>query len=120
MGAKKDPKKDFKPPAIGGGQTGWLDVERLPTSIKINDEWVLPRGGTMEWLMSKGYVPDGDNTNVMKPNPLTKDTKNLDTDTYRHLQLLPLIIFMFLNPRDQMIFAGITDPIKKVFLPFPI
>ena len=51
---------------------------------------------------SKGYVPDSNNANVINQTPLTKDTKNLDTDIYRHLQLLPLITYMFLNPRDQM------------------
>ena len=41
------------------------DAKNLPTSIKINDEWVLPRGGTMEWLMTKGYVPHPNKKNIM-------------------------------------------------------
>ena len=121
LGAKKDPKKDFKlPPAIGGGQTGWLDVERLPTSIKINDEWVLPRGGTMEWLMSKGYVPDSDNANVMKPNPFDKRYKEP-----RHRYLPPLAttpidyIYVPKPKRSNDPFAGIADPIEKSFSPLP-
>jgi hypothetical protein len=70
---KKTTSKDFKfRPSKQGGQVGSFDAEGLPTSIKINDEWVLPRNGTMEWLMTKGYVPDSDDRNVMKPNPNDK------------------------------------------------
>ena len=69
LGNKKE-KKAFKlRPSISGDQTGWFDAEGLPTSIKINNEWVLPRGGTMEWLMTKGYVPDSEDKNIMRPNP---------------------------------------------------
>ena len=70
---KMTTKKDFNlRPSKQGGQVGSFDAEGLPTSIKINNQWVLPRGGTMEWLMTKGYVPDIDDNNVMKPNPFDK------------------------------------------------
>ena len=69
-------KDDFRlRPAIGGEQNGWFDAEGLPTALKINDQWVLPRGGTMEWLMKKGYVPDAERKNVMVPNPFDKRYK---------------------------------------------
>ena len=76
-GAKQTGEKDdFRlRPAIGGEQNGWFDAEGLPTALKINDQWVLPRGGTMEWLMKKGYVPDAERKNVMVPNPFDKRYK---------------------------------------------
>ena len=52
------------PPAIGGGQTGYMDVSRLPTAIQINGRAVLPRGGTIEKLMAQGYVPAPTNPNT--------------------------------------------------------
>ena len=73
---KKKKHSNFKlRPAWGGEQTGWFDAEGLPTSIKINDEWVLPRGGTMEWLMTKGYVPDAENKN--KPLEVNSEQKEV-------------------------------------------
>ena len=56
------------PPAIGGGQTGYMDVSRLPTAIQINGRAVLPRGGTIEKLLAQGYVPSPTNPNVFVPN----------------------------------------------------
>ena len=55
--AKKKDRSNFDlRPAIGGEQSGWFDAEGLPTAIKINNEWVLPRSGTMEWLDRKSVV----------------------------------------------------------------
>ena len=56
------------PPAIGGGQTGYMDVSRLPTAIQINGRAVLPRGGTIEKLLAQGYVPSPTNPSVFVPN----------------------------------------------------
>ena len=52
----------------------------------------------MEWLMSKGYVPDSDNANVMKPNPFDKRYKEP-----RHRYLPPLA----------------TTPIDYIYVPKP-
>ncbi len=119
--AKKNSKDEFKlPPAIGGGQTGWLNVERLPTSIKINDEWVLPRGGTMEWLMSKGYVPDSENSNTMKPNPFDKRYKAPRNRQMPSLATTPLEYIYVPKPKKTNDpFAGLAEPLKRQFSPLP-
>ena len=74
----------------------------------------------MEWLMSKGYVPDSDNANVMKPNPFDKRYKEP-----RHRYLPPLAttpieyIYAPKPKRSTDPFAGIADPIEKSFSPLP-
>ena len=89
--ANEKKKDNFTlPDAIGGGKNGWFDAKNLPTSIKINDEWVLPRGGTMEWLMTKGYVPHPDKKNIMIPNPFDnryKEPRSIIPVSYTHLTL---------------------------------
>lgn len=117
--AKKDLKKHFKlPPAKGGAQTGWLDVERLPTSIKINDEWVLPRGGTVEYFMSKGYVPDSEDPNIMRPNPYDKRYKDPKPRHLPSLATSPIQYFYVPKPeKSNDPFEGLADPIKKNFSP---
>jgi hypothetical protein len=110
-------------PAIGGGQSGWLDAKDLPTAIKINNQWVLPRGGTMEWLMKKGYVTDPKNNHVMRPNPFDKRYKEP-----RQLILPPLatrpvdFIYTGTSPRFKKSndpFEGLADPMKRKYSPIP-
>lgn len=118
---KKKKHSNFKlRPAWGGEQTGWFDAEGLPTSIKINDEWVLPRGGTMEWLMTKGYVPDAENKNIMKPNPFDKRYKKPGPKYLPSLATSPLEYIY--TPRAKKSidpFAGLAEPMKKKYTPIP-
>tara|TARA_Y100000356_G_C11184846_1_gene248857 strand:+ start:303 stop:761 length:459 start_codon:yes stop_codon:yes gene_type:complete len=46
-----------------------VNMKDVPTSIKINDKWVLPRGGTMERLLAKGYKIDPNRPSVLIPDP---------------------------------------------------
>jgi len=114
---KKTTGKDFKfRPSKQGGQVGWFDAEGLPTSIKINDEWVLPRNGTMEWLMTKGYVPDSDNNNVMRPNPKDKRYRPPRLILAPTLGLTPIdYIAKPKTPFDP--FKGIAFPREENFSP---
>ena len=115
--AKKKDRDDFNlRPALGGGQSGWFDAQGLPTSIKINDEWVLPRGGTMEWLMSKGYVPDSKDTNIMKPNPFDKRYKKPGPKYLPSLATTPLDYIYVPKPKKSNDpFAGLAEPMKRKF-----
>jgi len=114
---KKTTSKDFKlRPSKQGGQVGWFDAEGLPTSIKINDEWVLPRNGTMEWLMTKGYVPDSDDKNVMKPNPKDKRYRPPRRILAPSLGLTP--VDYIAKPKTLFDpFKGIADPREENFSP---
>ena len=47
-----------------------IDYSKTPTSIKINGEWTFPRGGTIDRLLSKGYMVDPSNPSCLKPNPV--------------------------------------------------
>ena len=115
--AKKKDRDDFKlRPALGGEQSGWFDAQGLPTSIKINDEWVLPRGGTMEWLMSKGYVPDSKDTSIMKPNPFDKRYKKPGPRYLPSLATTPLDYIYVPKPKKSNDpFAGLAEPMKRKF-----
>ena len=114
-------KKEFKlRPSLSGEQQGWFDAEGLPTSIKINERWVLPRGGTMEWLMSKGYVPDDEKSNIMKPNPFDKRYKTPRRKIAPSLANTP--VDYIAQPRVNKIndpFAGLSDPLKRKYTPLP-
>jgi len=117
---KKNTKEFTLPDAIGGGKNGWFDARNLPTSIKINDEWVLPRGGTMEWLMTKGYVPHPNKKNVMIGNPFDKRYKEPRTIIQPSLATNPLeYIYIPKVPKSNDPFAGLADPMKRKFSPIP-
>ncbi|MBT3636884.1 MAG: hypothetical protein HN531_08090 [Opitutae bacterium] len=122
-GAKQTGKKDdFRlRPAIGGEQNGWFDAEGLPTALKINDQWVLPRGGTMEWLMKKGYVPDSERKNVMVPNPFDKRYKVPRRIYLPSLATRPVdFINTGISPRFKKSndpFEGLADPMKRKYAP---
>ena len=120
LGNKKE-KKPFKlRPSISGDQTGWFDAEGLPTSIKINDEWVLPRGGTMEWLMTKGYVPDSEDKNIMRPNPFDSRYKKAGPKYLPSLATSPLeYIYVPRAKKSNDPFAGLAEPMKKKYTPIP-
>ena len=119
--ATKKKKDNFTlPDAIGGGKNGWFDAKNLPTSIKINDEWVLPRGGTMEWLMTKGYVPHPDKKNIMIPNPFDKRYKEPRTIIQPSLATNPLEYIYIPKPvKSNDPFAGLADPMKRKYSPIP-
>ena len=119
--ANKKNTKDFTlPDAIGGGKNGWFDAKNLPTSIKINDEWVLPRGGTMEWLMTKGYVPHPNKKNVMIRNPFDKRYKEPRTIIQPSLATNPLeYIYVPKAVKSNDPFAGLADPMKRKYSPIP-
>lgn len=108
------------PDAIGGEKNGWFDAKNLPTSIKINDEWVLPRGGTMEWLMTKGYVPHPKKKNIMVPNPFDKRYKVPRTIIQPSLATNPLEHFYVPKQvKSNDPFAGLADPMKRKYSPIP-
>jgi len=115
--AKKKDKDNFDlRPAIGGEQSGWFDAEGLPTAIKINNEWVLPRSGTMEWLMSKGYVPDSKDKGIMKPNPFDKRYKKPGPRYLPSLATTPLDYIYVPKPKKSNDpFAGLAEPMKRKF-----
>ena len=122
QGSSQERKEDFKlRPTLTGKQTGWLDAKDLPTAIKINDHWVLPRGGTMEWLMRKGYVPDTERTNVMKPNPYDKRYREPGPIHVPPLATTPADSFNIgISPRWKKSndpFEGLADPMKRKFSP---
>lgn len=119
--ANEKKKNNFTlPDAIGGGKNGWFDAKNLPTSIKINDEWVLPRGGTMEWLMTKGYVPHPDKKNIMIPNPFDKRYKEPRTTIQPSLATNPLEYIYVPKPvKSNDPFAGLADPMKRKYSPIP-
>jgi len=117
---KKDKENFTLPDAIGGGKNGWFDAKNLPTSIKINDEWVLPRGGTMEWLMTKGYVPHPNKKNIMIPNPFDKRYKEPRTVIQPSLATNPLEYIYSPKPvKSNDPFAGLADPMKRKYSPIP-
>ncbi len=121
---KSDDTENFRlRPAIGGGQTGWFDAKGLPTALKINDHWVLPRGGTMEWLMKKGYVIDAEKTNVMRPNPFDKRYKEPRQLILPSLATRPIdFIYTGISPRFKKSndpFEGLADPMKRKYSPIP-
>ena len=113
------------PPAIGGGQTGFMDVSRLPTAIQINGRAVLPRGGTIEKLLAQGYVPSPTNPNVFVPNLNDKRYKPHRKFIYR----APLItgasgdlLPIGMTPRQPSFrdpFAGIANPLIPKYTPIP-
>lgn len=113
------------PPAIGGGQTGYMDVSRLPTAIQINGRAVLPRGGTIEKLLAQGYVPSPTNPNVFVPNLNDKRYKPHRKFIYRAPlvtgasgDLLPI----GMTPRQPSFrdpFAGIANPLIPKYTPVP-
>ena len=121
--AKQTGKKDdFRlRPAIGGEQTGWFNAEGLPTALKINDQWVLPRGGTMEWLMKQGYVPDAERKDVMVPNPFDKRYKVPRRVHLPSLATRPVdFIHTGISPRFKKSndpFEGLADPMKRKYAP---
>jgi len=115
-------KNDFRlRPAIGGEQNGWFDAKGLPTALKINNEWVLPRGGTMEWLMSKGYVPHAERKNAMTPNPFDKRYKEPRPLHLPSLATRPVdLINTGISPRFKKSndpFEGLADPMKRKYSP---
>ncbi len=117
----KSSKEEFKlRPTLNGEQQGWFNAEGLPTSIKINDEWVLPRGGTMEWLMTKGYVPDDQKNNIMKPNPFDNRYRKPRRKIAPSLANTP--VDYIAQPRVKKTndpFAGLSDPLKRKYTPLP-
>lgn len=108
-------------PSTSGGQTGYFNAKGLPTALKINGEWVLPRGGTMEWLMTKGYVPDKERANIMVPNPHDKRYKKTRPIHLPPLATTPVdFISSGISPRwkkNNDPFAGLADPMKRKFSP---
>ena len=107
-------------PAKGGGQTGLLDAEGMPTAIKINDEWVYPRKGAVEWLMSKGYVPHPKHKNIMIPNLSDKRYKKPGPKYMPSLATTPIdYIYIPKAKRSNDPFAGLADPMKKKYSPIP-
>lgn len=120
-----NPQSPGLPPAIGGGQTGFMNVQRLPTSIHVNGQWVLPRGGTVEKLMAMGYVPSPTNPNTFVANPKDKRYK-----PNRNFYFMPALVTapsgVMLNigqsprqPSFQDPFAGVADPMKRKYTPIP-
>ena len=113
------------PPAIGGGQTGYMDVSRLPTAIQINGRAVLPRGGTIEKLLAQGYVPSPTNPSVFVPNlndkrykPHRKFYYMAPLVTGASGDLLPIGI----TPRQPSFrdpFAGVANPLIPKYTPVP-
>ena len=113
------------PPAIGGGQTGYMDVSRLPTAIQINGRSVLPRGGTIEKLLAQGYVPSPSNPNVFVPN--LKDKRYKPHRKFYYMaplvtgasgDLLPI----GMTPRKPSFrdpFEGVANPLTPRFSPLP-
>lgn len=110
-------------PAIGGQQNGWFDAKGLPTAIKINDRWELPRGGTMEWLMKNGYVPDAERKNVMIPNPFDNRYEEPRPIHMPSLATRPIdFIYTGISPRFKKTndpFEDLADPMKRKFSPRP-
>ena len=47
-----------------------IDYSQTPTAIQINGKWTFARGGTIDRLLSKGYMIDPNNPTCLKPNPL--------------------------------------------------
>ena len=113
------------PPAIGGGQTGYMDVGRLPTAIQINGRFVLPRGGTIEKLLAQGYVPSPTNPNVFVPNLNDKRYK----PHRRFYYMAPLVTgasgdllpigMTRRQPSFRDPFAGIANPLIPKYTPIP-
>jgi hypothetical protein len=113
------------PPAIGGGQTGYMDVSRLPTAIQINGRAVLPRGGTIEKLLAQGYVPSPTNPSVFVPNLNDKRYKPHRKFYY----MAPLVtgasgdlLPIGMTPRQPSFrdpFAGIANPLIPKYTPIP-
>jgi hypothetical protein len=113
------------PPAIGGGQTGYMDVGRLPTAIQINGRAVLPRGGTIEKLLAQGYVPSPTNPNVFVPNLNDKRYK----PHRRFYYMAPLVTgasgdllpigMTRRQPSFRDPFAGIANPLIPKYTPIP-
>ena len=113
------------PPAIGGGQTGYMDVSRLPTAIQINGRSVLPRGGTIEKLLAQGYVPSPSNPNIFVPN--LKDKRYKPHRKFYYMaplvtgasgDLLPI----GMTPRKPSFrdpFEGVANPLNPRFSPLP-
>jgi hypothetical protein len=107
-------------PAKGGGQTGLLDAEGMPTAIKINDEWVYPRKGAVEWLMSKGYVPHPEHKNIMIPNLSDKRYKKPGPKYMPSLATTPIdYIYIPKAKRSNVPFPELADPTKKKYSPTP-
>ncbi|MFP6892419.1 MAG: hypothetical protein VCA18_01630 [Opitutales bacterium] len=113
------------PPAIGGGQTGYMDVGRLPTAIQINGRFVLPRGGTIEKLLAQGFVPSPTNPNVFVPNLNDKRYK----PHRRFYYMAPLVTGVSgdllpigmtrRQPSFRDPFAGIANPLIPKYTPIP-
>lgn len=120
-----NPQARRLPPAIGGGQTGFMNVQRLPTSIYINGQWVLPRGGTVEKLMAMGYLPSPSNPTAFVGNPTDKRYK-VPRNYYHMPSLVTAPSGIMLNvgqsPRQPAFhdpFAGVADPLKRKYTPIP-
>ena len=106
-------------------QTKVIDMKRLPTAIKINDQWVLPRGGTVATLMSKGYIPSSTDPNVFIPNLQDKRYKPHRQFYY----MAPLVTFpsaqlldIGMRPRQPTFrdpFADVIDPLRPKYTPIP-
>ena len=106
--------------ARGGGQTGLLNAKGMPTAIKINDEWVYPRKGAVEWLMSKGYVPHPKHNNIMIPNLKDPRYKKPSARHMPSLATTPIDYIYIPKPKKSNDpFAGLADPMKKKYSPIP-
>jgi hypothetical protein len=46
-----------------------IDYSKVPTAIKINGQWTLPRGGTIDRLLKKGYMINPEHPCSLMPNP---------------------------------------------------
>jgi hypothetical protein len=113
------------PPAIGGGQTGYMDVSRLPTAFPSNGRYVLPRGGIIEKLLAEGWVPSPTNPNVFVPNlndkrykPHRKFVYTVPLVTGAAGDLLPIGMTRR-QPSFQDPFAGIANPLIPKYTPIP-
>ena len=110
------------PPAIGGGQTGYMDVSGWPTAIQINGRSVLPRGGTIAKLLAQGYVPSPTNPSIFVPNPPDKRYK-----PHRKFYYMPPLVtgasgklLPGMTPRQPFFrdpFEGIANPLIPKFTP---
>jgi hypothetical protein len=70
----------------------------------------------MEWLMSKGYVPDSKDTSIMKPNPFDKRYKKPGPRYLPSLATTPLDYIYVPKPKKSNDpFAGLAEPMKRKF-----
>ena len=103
-----------------------MDLRKVPTAFELNGRLVLPRGGAVSYMLSKGYVPSPNNPHLWVANPHDPRYKRpgprfapggiggVSTDTSG----------MTFNPvprqptfRDP--FAGVADPFAPKYTPVP-